>query len=652
MALDKLFENCRIGTMELRNRIVMPPMTTKFASSEGFVTVQMKNYYEARAIGGVGAIVVEDAIVESTLGRHMSNDLCIDDDKFLSGLTQLTDCIKAHGAIAILHLNHGGSRAGRVRNGYLDLTQGKTAVAPSSVIPQPGYATPRELRIEEIEALIDKYATAALRAKLAGFDGVGLHCSHGYLIQQFISPAFNKRNDEYGKDAEGRLRFVLKIIEAIRKKVGQDYPLIARISGEEPIEGGLTMEEMRWVAHRMEQGGIDAFLLSRGAAVVPPKSSSHFIYPAAPMRLPRGCMTYLAESIKQAVKVPVIAVNRINDPVLAEQILEDGRADLIGMGRALIADPELPNKAKQGRLEEIRTCIACMSCLDTLRKDSSMVCAINAQVGREKVSDPVPADKPKKVLVVGGGPAGMETARVAAGRGHKVELWESGPRLGGQLLIGSLPPGKEEIDSLRKYLESAVKRAGVRVKTNVQVTDENIKNLSPDVVIVATGARPLVPPLPGIDKSHVSTAEEILRGVKDVKGKVVVIGGGSVGTETAEYLAEKGKEVIVIEMLDEVATDLPVIARQLHLIALEEKNVRIITGATVQEITDTAITASKQGEKLDIPADSVILALGYQSDTCLRDKLEGLRVVRVGDCVKPRNILNAIREGFDTGAAV
>ena len=652
MALHKLFENCRIGTMEVRNRIIMPPITSKFASSDGFVTDQMKNYYEARAKGGIGTIVVEDAIVESTLGRHMANDICIDDDKFLPGLTELACCIKAHGAMAIQHLNHGGARAGKVHNGYLVFTQGKTPVAPSSVIPQPGYALPRELSIEEIEELIDKYATAALRAKKAGFDGVGLHCSHCYLLQQFISPAFNKRNDEYGEDAEGRLRFVLRIIEEIRKKVGQDYPLIARISGEEPIEGGLTLEEMKWVARRMEQAGIDAFVLSRGTAIIPPKSSSNFIYPVAPMRSPRGCMVYLAEGIKQAVKVPVTAVNRINDPVLAEQILEEDRADLIGMGRAVIADPELPNKAKEGRFDEIRKCIACLACLNTLHTDSSIICAINAQVGREKVSDPVPVNKPKKVLVVGGGPGGMEAARVAAGRGHQVELWERDPRLGGQLLTGQLPPGKEEIDSLIKYLESAVKRAGVKVKTDAAVTAENVKKLSPDVVIVATGAKPLIPQMPGINKDHVSTAVEVLSGVKDIKDKVAIIGGGSVGTEVAEYLAEKGKEVTIIEMLDQLAKDLPAIARQLQLIALEENNVKIVTEATVQEITDTAIIASQRGEKVVVPADSVVLALGYRSDTSLKDELEGQRVLRLGDCVKPRKILDAIREGFDTGAAV
>ena len=265
MKLSRLFETCQIGTLELRNRIIMPPMTTNLAS-EGFVTDQTKNYYEARAKGGVGMIMVEDAIVDSALGRHTARDLHIDDDKFLPGLTRLANSIKAHGSRAFLHLSHAGSRAGRILNGYLYLTDGRIPVSPSSIAwPFVGYVVPRELTIDEIEELIEKFAIAALRAKEAGFDGVGVHCTHGWLINQFLSPASNKRNDEYGKDFEGRMRFPLRIIEEIQKRVGQSYPLLCRISGEEPFEGGLTLEDMKKVAHRLEQVGVKALILSRGS---------------------------------------------------------------------------------------------------------------------------------------------------------------------------------------------------------------------------------------------------------------------------------------------------------------------------------------------------------------------------------------------------
>ena len=653
MTFSKLFKTCYIGTMELRNRIIMPPISTNFAS-EGFVTDKMKNYYAARAKGGVGMIIVEDAIIDSTLGRHTINDLHIDDDEFLPGLTQLANSIKEHGSRAVLHLNHAGRRAGRTLNGYLYLTDGRIPVAPSSLAwPSTGYVVPRELTIDEIEELIDKFAIAALRAKEAGFDGVGIHCTHDYLIDQFLVPASNKRNDEYGKDFEGRLRFLLRIIEKIQEKVGQNYPLLCRISGEEePFEEGLTLEDMKKVAHRLEQARIKALLLSRGSSFIPP-TTSQFIGPVAPMRIPRGCMVYLTEGIRQAVKIPVAAVNRINDPVLAEQILEEGRADLIAMGRALVADPELPNKAKEGRIDEIRTCIACQQCIHSiLDLNSPVVCTINAQVGREKLFSLNLVDKPKKVMIIGGGPAGMEAARIAAIRGHQVYLYESEPKLGGQLLLASMPPGKEEINSFTRYLEGECNRLRVKVKINASVTPEDIKKLLPDVVIVASGSKPLCPPIPGIEKSHVVTAAEVLRGVKDVKGKVVVLGGGQVGGEVAEYLATKGKDVTILEMLDQIATDMPSICRSLLIVALKEKGVKIVTGAKAEEITDSNVVLSKRDKKLVIPADSVVLALGAESDRSLEGKLGERAVAWVGDCVEPRKILEAIQEGFEAGAAV
>ena len=316
------------------------------------------------------------------------------------------------------------------------------------------------------------------------------------------------------------------------------------------------------------------------------------------MRIPRGCMVYLTEGIRKAVKIPVSAGNRINDPVLAEQILEEGRADLIAMGRALIADPELPNKAKEGNVEEIRTCIACQWCLyNVLSLNSTVTCAVNAQVGRERLFDLSPVNKPKKILVIGGGPAGMEAARVAAIRGHRVWLYESGPKLGGQLLLASMPPGTEEINNFTGYLESEVNRLGVKVQTNAFATAEDVKKQSPDVVIVATGSKPLRPPMPGIDKSHVVTAIEVLQGIKDVKGKVVILGGGLLGAELAEYLATRGKDVTIVEMLPQIATDVPDVARSLLILALKENGVKMITGATAEEITDSDLVVSKRGKK-------------------------------------------------------
>lgn len=656
MEFKKLFEACGIGTLALRNRIIFPPCTTNFATKDGFVTDKMKDYYATIAKGGVGAVVVEDAIVESSLGIHHLNSLRVDNDKYLPGLTQLANSIKAHGAKAILHISHAGRRAGRIMNGRLEFTNGRIPVAPSRLAYfETGYIVPRELTIYEIEDIIERFAIAALRAEEAGFDGVGIHCAHGYLINQFLSPSSNKRQDEYGGDFEGRMRFALRIVAEVQKKVGPSYPLLCRLSGEEPVEGfegGLSPEDMKQVAHRLEKAGIDGFILTRGTSRFP-ATTSKFIDAVAPMRVPRGCLVYLAEGIKQAVQVPVAAVNRINDPVLAEKILQDGKADLIAMGRALIADPELPNKAKEGRLEEIRTCIACVWCIQKLGAEGgSLVCAINPQIGREVPPDLRQVEKPKKVLVIGGGPAGMEAARVAATRGHEVHLYESNPQLGGQLLVASKPPGKQEIDEFTRYLRGEISRLGVDVKTSTAVTPSEIDTLSPDVIIMATGSKPLRPVISGIDQSNVVTAIEILQGTKDTSGKVVVLGGGQVGAEVAEYLATKGKDVTIIEMLDRIATDSPMLVGTLLLASLKENGVKIVTRAKAKKIITSGVVVDKSGKEMVIPADTVVLALGAEPDRALGTMLAGHSVLWVGDCVQPRNILEAVREGFEAGAVV
>ncbi len=655
MEFPKLFGACHIGTLGLRNRIIMPPCTTNFAK-DGFVTDRMKNFYATIAKGGVGMIVVEDAIVESSLGKHSVNDIHIDDDKYIPGLTQLVNCIKAHGAKAVLQLSHAGRRAGKILNGHLALTNGRIPIAPSSLAHfEQGSVVPRELTIYEIDELISKFATAAQRAKKAGFDAVGFHGSHGYLINQFLSPSSNKRQDEYGRDFVGRMRFLLRVVTEVQKRLGPSYPLLCRISGEEPFEGfegGLSLEDMKEVARCLEKAGIQAFILSRGAAR-PPAATSKFISAISSMRIPRGCLVYLAEGIKEAVRVPVAAANRINDPVLAEKIIEDGKADLIAMGRALIADPELPNKAKEGRMEEIRTCIACMWCSQALGiLNSHLVCAINAQVGREAPLDLRRVEKPKKILVIGGGPVGMEAARVAATRGHEVHLYESGPQLGGQLLAASKPPGKQEIDEFTRYLTGEVRRLGVAVKTSTPVTLTEIDKLLPDVLIIATGSKPLRPSITGIDQSNVVTAVEILQDIKDASGRVVVIGGGQVGAEVAEYLATKGRDVTIVEMMDQLAINSPVTVRTPLLLSLKENGVKIITRARAEKITTSGVVVDKSGKKMVIRANSVVLALGSEPDRALENKLAGRSALWVGDCVKPRNILESVREGFEAGAVV
>ena len=652
MKFPKLFSTCHIGKLELRNRIIMLPITTNFAK-DGHVTERMKNYYATIARGGAGMVMVEDAMIDSLLGRHTVNDLHIDDDSYVPNLNQLANCIKAQGARAAIQINHGGQRAGKIINGYLDFTKGKIPVAPSrGAYFETGFVVPRELTIDEIEDLIEKYVTAAVRVKEAGFDALMIHCTHAYLINQFLSPTFNKRQDEYGGDLEGRMRFVLKIIAEIRNRLGPTYPLLCRISGEEPFEEGLNLDDMKQIARKLEEASIQAFILSRGSARFP-ATSSKFVSSIAPMRIPRGPAVYLSEGIKQAVQVPVTAVNRINDPILAERILGEGKADLIGMGRALIADPELPNKAKEDRPEEIRTCIACMWCSQKIGiENSHIVCALNAQVGRETPLDLGMVETPKKVLIVGGGPAGMEAARVAAIRGHEVHLYEGDAQLGGQLLLASKPPGKEEINEFTRFLKGEISRLGVNIKTNTPVTSDEIKELSPDIIVMATGSIPKRPPIPGIGRNKVVTATEVLKGEKEVSGKVVILGGGQVGAEVAEYLATKGMDVTIVEMTDQIAADSPVGMRPLLLLSLQENGVKIINRAEAKKIDKSGVIVDKSGSEMAIPADSVILALGGEPDRSLKNITFRCPILWVGDCVKPRNILESVFEGFEAGANI
>jgi len=645
MKYVKLFEPCKLGKLEVPNRIVMPPVTTNFPK-EGFVSDYMIDFYGERARGGVGLIVVEDAIIDSPVGHHIYEDLLIDDDKYLPGLRRLAQAIKEGGAKAGLNLSHGGRRAGRVDNGQLLVSRGMLPVAPSA-LPHPvtGYVVPRELRIEEIEELEDKFAQAAWRVKEAGFDLLSLHGAHMYLIGQFLSPLSNQRQDIYGRDFNGRLRFLLEIIRKIKEKIGEDFPIMVRLNGEEPMEGGLTLEDTKEISRRLEAAGVNCISLSIGAAEV--LTRRDFLSPVAPMRVPRGCLVYLSEAVKPAVSIPVMIANRIVTPQLAEEILEQNKADLIGVCRGLVADPEWPKKAREGREDEIRYCIACMYCGDKVREGRSHLrCAVNAAAGQEAECRITPAAKPKTVFIAGGGPAGMEAARVAALRGHKVHLFEE-EKLGGQLNLACVPPGKAEIKLFADFEREQINKLGVKVETRA-LTPEIVKQAKPDAVVVASGAQPIVPSLPGIEKKKVITAWQVLKEEVIPEGKVVILGGGQVGAETAEYIAEKGNQVVIVEMLDRVATDMDKTSRQLLFFSLEDLGVKMLTKATAKEITKQGVIVDYRGKQQLIEADTVVLALGAKPNRELADQLQklGIELYIVGNCAKVGRIPDAVEEGF------
>ena len=676
-AFKKLFEPVRIGQMHIRNRIVMPGMNTGLSTEDGYVTQQMKDYYEERAKGGVGLIIVEINCVDFPRGKAVVRQLAIDDDKFIPGLRELAQVIQKHGAKAALGLHHAGNAA----------KQAITHLQPvgPSAIARPGGEVPRELTTSEIGNLVGHFAKAAKRAKGAGFDGVEIHAAHAYLIAQFLSSAWNRREDNYGGALNNRARFLLEILQAIREVVGKSYPVWCRINGEENgIPDGITLREAQDLAKMLEEAGADAINVSASALTMP----SH-----RPYFFPPGWAAHLAAGVKKVVDVPVMAVGRLG-PELGERLLREGKADFIVMGRPLRVDPELPNKVASGRIDDIIPCIACNACdSKTPRPNDERLCAVNAAIGREREYKITLAKKKRQVLIIGGGPAGMEAARVAALRGHKVSLLTKEPRLGGLLTIASLV--NTEIYNLNKYLIAQIKKLGVKVILGREVTLSLIDDLKPDAIILATGATPLLPDIPGIDggnvlshslfqtkvsdqlkkllsiRQRISWREFILSlgavalrlfGVSFVRwllglgigfGKrIVIIGNELAGCEMAEFFNQKGKRVTVVELPEsiiagEMPKPMPTL-RQYLLFRLAQRGVPMLTNVKIEEVAPKGLVIStKEGERQTIPADIIVLTPGLRPNTQLFQGLKdkAYEVYVAGDCSKPSGILEAIDDG-------
>jgi 2,4-dienoyl-CoA reductase-like NADH-dependent reductase (Old Yellow Enzyme family)/thioredoxin reductase len=634
-AFSKLFEPIAIGAMTVKNRMVVPAMGTGFPTPDGLITQQALDYYEARAKGGAGMVIVECACVDFPRGIHASRRLVIDNDATLPGLTALSGVIKKHGARAIMQLNHAG-RMGKSR-----LT-GIQPVAPSP-IPAPQGEMPRELGVDEISGIVTLFAQAASRARKAGFDGVEVHAAHGYLLATFCSPCSNKRQDRYGGSVENRARMLVEVLTAIRKSVGDEYPLWCRINGQEyGAEDGLTLQDGQTVA-RMVNGLVDAVSVSvRGYGL-----SSLVNYPDEP-----GAMLPLAAEIKKVVTVPVIAVGRLN-PEVGEKAIVDGQSDLIALGRQSIADPEVPNKILSGRLEDIRPCIACFYCSDVgLRLDSHIVCQVNAAVGKERECEIRPVRVVRKVAVIGGGPAGLEASRVLALRGHKVVLFEKEAHLGGLLAVGAIPPHKQRLKPLISYFETQLKKLDVDIRLNTEANLDLIVSLGADVVLMAAGSSPSIPPIPGIDGKNVFTAIDILTGKVEAGKTVVVIGGGSTGCETAEFLLEKGRETIVVEMLPGLALDAGASERLRLLNRITALPIAFLTNTRCSEIKADGISVcGKDNTERFIKADTVVLALGVRPNNALFQELHarGIETHMAGDCWHPGMIARAVSDGSRLG---
>jgi 2,4-dienoyl-CoA reductase-like NADH-dependent reductase (Old Yellow Enzyme family)/thioredoxin reductase len=638
MQFPNLMQRFRLKNLTLRNRIVMAPMLSRLCDPDGIVSQKLIDYYAERARGGAGLIIVEYCYIDEKESKANQGQLGAYSDQLIAGLGDLAEAIQECGARAVLQICHGG-RSTSAR--YM----GRQPIAPSAM---PGYTgeMAREMTPEEIESVIESFAEAARRAKTAGFDGVELHGTHGYLMAQFLSPYTNRRTDSYGKD---RGLFALQTLDRVRAKVGSEYLVGYRMSGEEFIEGGLSLEEARTFARRMEEKGIDYLHVSGGIIEV----GENFVIPSYS---PQGSLVRLAEGIKQGVKLPVIAVGAIHDPALAEETLKGKRADLIAMGRALIADPDLPGKIQSGHTEDIRTCLRCNEgCVSRVRQGMSQRCAVNVEVGRERALRVHPADAPKRVCVIGGGPAGMEAARVLAQRKHKVVLVERENELGGLLRYASVPDFKDELRKFLQYLKTQVGKSGVEVLLGREATLDLVKSLKPGAVVLAAGSTMPIPEIPGGRRPFVSTALDLLAGKFQPGDRVLVAGGAAMGCEIAAHLAARGKKVTVVEMLNGLALDLEPRSRVTLLRLMQKHGVSTLLNWKLQRIEEgKTLLSGGNGEQKEVAADSVILALGLQAN---RGMLEPLKknfpeVQVVGDCLEPRKIYQAVHEGAFAGRAI
>ncbi len=650
--LEKLFTPIKIGTMEVKNRIVMAPMATDYANPDGTISEKLTDYLVARAKGGVGLITSEVTTIDS-MSPYVMNTVSLWDDKFIPGFKELAEAVHDAGAKIVPQISHPGPES------LAPFFNGSQTVGPSPAMSFYSKLMCRELGIEEIEIIIEQFGETARRAKEAGCDGMELHAAHSYmLVGSFMSPLRNKRTDAYGGNIDDRIKFPLEIIKRVREKAGDDFPIIMRISGDYLVPGGIDIRETRYITPIFAEAGVHAFHISAG--VFP--DLSHNIMPptGTPLRPNAG----LSASIKEVVDVPVMVVGRINDPRLAEDVLKQNEADMVVMGRALLADPEFANKAQEGRFDDIAPCIGCgLGCVLERTRSGFMTCVINPTVGKEKEYPIIPAEKPKKVMVAGGGPGGLEAARIASLRGHDVSLYEKEGKTGGQFNLAAVPPFKQELCKITKYLNIQAERTGVKVHLNTEVTKELVEQEKPDVLIVATGGEPLVPGIPGIDGDKVVTAHDVLAGKVDIlPGKVLVIGGGMVGCETAEYMSQRGDNpligttgVTIIEMLDQVAQDLSPESRVLLMQRMRHDGIKIMTRTKVKEFLSDGIIVETDGKEENIRGiDRIVLAMGARATDNLSEALEGKvdEIHVIGDAKMARNLLSATKEAADVGRQI
>ncbi|MBM4354814.1 MAG: FAD-dependent oxidoreductase [Deltaproteobacteria bacterium] len=658
----------RVNGVTLRNRVVMPAFGLKYCGMDRQPSERLAAFYEARARGGCGLIVIGGVGIDLTGSGFMVPS--IESDELIASWASLIARVKRHGAAIFLQLFH----AGRYQHSML--AKGQQSVAPSAVPSRYTGETPRELTEAEILEIQEKFVQAARRAQEAGADGVELIASAGYLICQFLSPLTNLRQDRYGGSFENRCRFGVEVISKVRGVVGPAYPIGVRISGNEFMPGGNTNDEIIEICRAFEAAGADLFNVTGGW--------HETRVPQLPSMVPAGAFSYLARRIRRRVATPVVASNRIVTPEQAESMLADGSCDLVSIGRAQIADPDWASKATESRGNEIRPCVGCLQgCLDRLFLMQPVQCLCNPLAGFEDKRHVLQAAQPRRIVVVGAGPAGMEAALTAHRRGHDVLLLERNTEVGGQLPLVAAPPGRGEFRRLLDYYRGALAREGVPVRLGFPATLDAVQESGADSVILATGARPVRPPIPGIDFPHVLDAWDVLGGKRVSGPRVVILGGGAVGVEVALHLASVGTidaetlkflfrheaestdvlrelisrgtlDVTVVEVRRKIGEDIGHTNRWVFLKELEQHHVTLNVETRVTAVTTDGVLCERGSEAVTLPADCVVCALGVRSENGLAEPLRkaGFDVRVVGDASKPRNIMEAVHEGFLAGAAV
>lgn len=637
MPYPQLLAPIALRGLALRNRVVLPAIATGFVADGGYVTDRLIDYHVARAAGGCGLNVVEATSVHAPSAPRMFANLS--GDEFVPGMRRLTDAIRAAGGASCVQLWQGGIAAWRFDPAGLELVSPDGAVLPGGAVPGSSAAA--------IGQVVAAFGAAAARAVEAGFDAVQLNCAHSCSPHAFLSPALNHRDDEYGGSAAGRARYPLEAIRAVRAALPDDMPLLMRIDAQDDdLPGGLTLDDVIAFARLAGEAGVDALDVSRGNDVSPALR-----YEVPPIDLPRGFNVANAAAIREGTGMVTIAVGRINAPDQAERIVASGRADMVAVGRGQLADPRFVAKAAAGRAEDIVRCVACnQGCYDLIDGPTfgPITCLRNPLVGREAQGDPTPTARPLRVLVAGGGIAGLEAAYVLAERGHKPVLCEESDHLGGQLAVAGAAPRKQEMAEAARSRADQVLRAGVEVRLATRVTPSLLDLVAPDVVVDATGARPIHPSIPGGDRPNVTDAVEVLAGRRAVRGSAVVVGGGLVGLEAAEYLAERGVRVTVLEMSGEVGAGLGALRRLCVAQELAAAGIDQLTGATVTAVTATGVVV-EQGDGLrEVTADVVVMAVGSRPDDHIalarHCAARGIAYHVVGDAVRARRALDAVAE--------